>query len=254
MLKFTVVNIITIIAVVLIQLFSLSIIFYILVFILWLIVTAIGSLHIRWNYHLNSLIANYKIDNNQVSITFDDGPHPEFTPKVLELLREYNVKASFFCIGENIEKHPELFQRIINEGHTIGNHTYSHSNGIGFMKTSNLILEMQQTNALIKKISGLEAKLFRPPFGVTNPRIKRAVRTVGLQSIAWSIRSLDTTSKSKESILNSISKRLTKGDVVLLHDTSDKSVEILEQLLLFLKHNKMEAVTVATLFNIKAYA
>jgi len=221
---------------------------------MWLILTTIGSLHIRWNYHLKSLISNYKIEGNQVSITFDDGPHPKFTPKVLELLKEHNVKASFFCIGKNIEKHPELFRQIINEGHTIGNHTYSHSNGIGFMKTSNLILEMQQTNAVIKKITGLNAKLFRPPFGVTNPRIKRAITTVGLQSIAWSIRSLDTTSKSKESILNSISKRLTKGDVVLLHDTSDKSVEILEQLLLFLKQNKMEAVTVATLFNIKAYA
>jgi len=254
MLKFTITNIITVIAVVLIQLFSLSIIFYILVFILWLIVTAIGSLHIRWNYHLNSLIANYKIDNNQVAITFDDGPHPEFTPKVLELLREYNVKASFFCIGKNIEKHPKLFQQIVNEGHTIGNHTYSHSTGIGFMKTSDLILEMQQANAIIKKISGLDAKLFRPPFGVTNPRIKRAVNTVKLQSVAWSIRSLDTTSKPKEQILKAICNKLTKGDVVLLHDTSDKSVEILEQLLLFLKQNKIESVTVATLFNIQAYA
>jgi len=254
MLKFAIVNIITVIAVVLIQLFSLSIIFYVLVIILWLILTTIGSLHIRWNYHLNSLIANYKIEDNQVAITFDDGPHPEFTPKVLELLKEHNVKASFFCIGENIEKHPELFQQIINEGHTIGNHTYSHSNSLGFMKTSNLILEMQQTNAIIKKISGLETKLFRPPFGVTNPRIKRAVHTVKLQSIAWSIRSLDTTSKTKEQILKAICNKLTKGDVVLLHDTSDKSVEILEQLLLFLKQNKMEAVTVATLFNIKAYA
>jgi len=254
MLNFTIVNIITVLAFVLIQLFSLSIIFYVIVIALWLIITTIGSLHIRWNYHLNSLIANHKIDNNQIAITFDDGPHPEFTPKVLELLREYNVKASFFCIGKNIEEHPELFRQIINEGHTIGNHTYSHSNGTGFMKTSNLIFEIQQTNTLIKKISGLDAKLFRPPFGVTNPRIKRALKNVGLQSIAWSIRTLDTTSKSKESILNSISKRLTKGDVVLLHDTSDKSVEILEQLLLFLKQNKMEAVTVATLFNIKAYA
>lgn len=254
MLKFTIINIITVIAVVLIQLFSLSIIFYVLVIILWLILTTIGSLHIRWNYHLMSLIANYKVADNQVAITFDDGPHPDFTPKVLELLREHNVKASFFCIGKNIEKYPELFKQIVNDGHTIGNHTYSHSNGTGFMKTSDLIVELQKTNAIIKKISGLDVKFFRPPFGVTNPRLKRALKNVDLQSIAWSIRSLDTTSKPKELILNSISKRLTKGDVVLLHDTSNKSVEILEQLLLFLKQNKMKSVTVATLFNIKAYA
>jgi len=254
MLKFTIVNIITVLSVVVIQLLSLSIIFYVLVLLVWLALTIIGSFHIRWNYHLNSLIANYKISTNQVAITFDDGPHPYFTPKVLELLREYNAKATFFCIGKNIEKHPELFQQMVNEGHTISNHTYSHANSIGFMKTSDLILEMQKTNSIIKKITGLEAKLFRPPFGVTNPRIKRALKNVGLQSIGWSIRSLDTTSKPKEQILKTICNKLTKGDVVLLHDTSDKSVEILEQLLLFLKQNKMEAVTVATLFNIKAYA
>lgn len=254
MLKFTVINIITVITIVLIYFFSLSITFYILVLILWLILTIIGSLHIRWNYHLNSLIANYNIKDNQVAITFDDGPHPEFTPQVLELLRKYDVKASFFCIGKNIEKHPELFQQIIKEGHIVGNHTYSHSNNIGFMTTSNLILDIKQTNVLIKKISGLNVKLFRPPFGVTNPRFKRALRNVGLQSIAWSIRSLDTTSKPKDHILSTICNKLTKGDVVLLHDTSEKSVEILEQLLLFLKQNKTEAVTVATLFKIKAYA
>ena len=254
MLKFTIVNIITVIAVVLIQLFSLSIIFYVLVFILWLTLTIIGSFHIKWNYHLNSLIANYKIKNNQVAITFDDGPHPDFTPKVLELLREHNAKASFFCIGKNIEKHPELFLKIKSEGHIIGNHTYTHSNSFGFMKTSKLIVELQKTNAIIKKTSGLDANLFRPPFGVTNPRVKKAINTVGLLSIGWSIRSLDTTSRSKKTIVESIEKNLQKGDVILLHDTSDKSVEILEQLLLFLKQNKMEAVTVATLFNIKAYA
>jgi len=218
------------------------------------LITGIGSLHIRWNYHLNSLNSNYSVTKNEIAITFDDGPHPEFTPKVLGLLKANNVKGTFFCIGKHIELHPELFKRIITEGHTIGNHSFNHENDFGFIKTKEVVSELETTNEVIEKVSGLKVKLFRPPFGVTNPRINRGVKAVGLQSIGWSIRSFDTTSKSKNTIVKSIEKKLKKGDVVLLHDTSAKSVEILEQLLLFLKQNKLESVTIDSLFNIKAYA
>jgi peptidoglycan/xylan/chitin deacetylase (PgdA/CDA1 family) len=223
-------------------------------FFLWLLITGIGSLHIRWNYHLNSLNSNYNVTQNEIAITFDDGPHPEFTPKVLDLLKENNVKGTFFCIGKHIESHPELFKRIISEGHTVGNHTFNHENNFGFIKTKHVITELEATNEIIKKVSGLKINLFRPPFGVTNPRIKRGINTIGLQSIGWSIRSFDTTSKSKNTIVKSVEKNIKKGDVILLHDTSEKSVEILEQLLLFLKQNKFESVTIDSLLNIKAYA
>ncbi|NQY30995.1 MAG: polysaccharide deacetylase family protein [Flavobacteriaceae bacterium] len=254
MLKFNTINILTLILVVFFQLISVSIWFYGCLFLVWLTITSIGSLHIRWNYHVNSLNSNYEVAQNEVSITFDDGPHAEFTPKVLELLKVYNVKATFFCIGKHIESNPELFRRIISEGHTVGNHTFNHKNNFGFIKTKEVVRELETTNEIIEKVSGLKAKIFRPPFGVTNPRIKKGINTVGLQSIGWSIRSFDTTSKSKNTIVKSIEKKLQKGDIVLLHDTSDKSVEILEQLLLFLKQNKLESVTIDSLFNIKAYA
>jgi len=214
----------------------------------------IGSVYIRWNYHIKSLHHCHHTSKSEVSITFDDGPHPDFTPKVLDLLKENNAKGTFFCIGKHIESHPELFKRIITEGHTIGNHTFNHENYFGFIKTKEVVSELETTNEVIEKVSGLKVKLFRPPFGVTNPRINRGVKAVGLQSIGWSIRSFDTTSKSKNTIVKSIEKKLKKGDVVLLHDTSAKSVEILEQLLLFLKQNKLESVTIDSLFNIKAYA
>lgn len=254
MLKFNTINISALIIVVVFQFVSVSIWFYACLFLLWLIITIIGSLYIRWNYHVTSLHHNHQVSKNEVSITFDDGPHPEFTPKVLDLLKANNVKGTFFCIGKHIESHPELFKRIISEGHTIGNHTFNHENNFGFIKTKNVITELETTNEIIKKVSGLKTNLFRPPFGVTNPRIKRGVNILGLQSIGWSIRSFDTTSKSKKTIVKSIEKKLKKGDVILLHDTSDKSVEILEQLLVFMKQNKLESVTVDSLFNIKAYA
>ena len=79
----------------------------------FLTLTIIGSFHIRWNFFLKAKHHNYKINKNEVALTFDDGPHPEFTPKVLDLLNKYNSKATFFCIGKNIEKHPDIVERIL---------------------------------------------------------------------------------------------------------------------------------------------
>lgn len=189
-----------------------------------------------------------------MAITFDDGPHPEFTPKVLGLLEQYGAKATFFCIGKSIEAHPELFKEILVQGHTIGNHTYSHDHRFGFFKTPIVITELEATNLAIQQLTGVFPKLYRPAFGVTNPRIRRAVAKLKLTVIGWNIRSLDTTKRSKEQVLRRITTKVSKGDVILLHDTSQKTVEVLEQLLLFLKQQDLESVTIDSLFNIKAYA
>jgi len=225
-----------------------------LLFICWLLLTIAGSAFIGWNYHFKSLNSNSTINKNQIAITFDDGPNLEFTPQVLKLLNVFNAKATFFCIGKNIESNPELFKKIIAENHTIGNHTYSHTNSFGFLNTEKVVSELEQTNAIIKEHSGLEVLLYRPAFGVTNPNIKRAVKTLGLQSIGWNKRSLDTRNLSEKAILNRITKNIKKGDVILLHDSSHKTIAVLEQLLLFLQEQKIESVTIDTLFEIKAYA
>ena len=258
MLKFTIINIIAILSFVVLLLlhsyFAFSIFYLLILLILWFVITAFGSGFIGWNYHLDSLNSNSSIQKNQVAITFDDGPHPKFTSQALDLLRENNSKATFFCIGENIKKYPQLFQQIIDEGHTIGNHTYSHPNSFGFLKTKVLIAEISKTNELVYQLLGLKLRLFRPAFGVTNPRIKRAVKHVKMQSIGWNKRSLDTTGRSEAVILNRIIKKLNKGDIILLHDTNKKSILVLEQLLIFLNQQKIESVTINSLFNIKAYA
>ncbi len=233
---------------------NISLWFYVCLAAVWFIFTVIGSFHIRWDYHLKSLNSNKAIKENRVAITFDDGPHPEFTPMVLSLLKEYHTKATFFCIGKHVEQYPELFKSIIEQGHTVGNHTYSHSNAFGFFKTKKVVEELQQTNAIVKNVTGLNMSLYRPAFGVTNPRIRKALKITGLQSIGWNVRSLDTTSRSSETVLNRITKNLSKGDVILLHDSSLKTVTILEQLLLFLKQQNLESVSIDSLFKIKAYA
>lgn len=254
MLKFKTVN--SVLGVLLLILVCLNVSYWYLlgVIICWLTLTIVGSFHIRWNYHLESLNENHNIDKNQIAITFDDGPNSEYTLQVLSLLKRYDAKATFFCIGQNIKTNPELLKRIITEGHVIGNHTNTHNENFGFLKEENVVTELLEANAIIKKVTGFEPKLFRPPFGVTNPSIKKAIKRVGLQSIGWSIRTLDTTSKSRQSIIKSIKRNVKIGDVILLHDTSEKSIEILEQLLVFLKEQQIESVTIPTLFNIKAYA
>ncbi|MEH6763902.1 MAG: polysaccharide deacetylase family protein [Aequorivita antarctica] len=227
---------------------------YVLFVLIWFIITAIGSFQVKWNYHLQSFNHNYKISENLISITFDDGPNPEFTPKVLSLLKKHQAKATFFLIGKKVEKHPDLVRQILTEGHTIANHSYSHSKNFGFFSAEKIATELMQTNSLLKEITGKELKLFRPPFGVTNPNIKKALRRTGHQSIGWSKRSYDTTNISEEKILKRITSNLKKGDIILLHDSSAKTVAVLEQLLLFLQSHKLQSVQVDRLLEMEAYA
>ncbi len=227
---------------------------YLLFVLIWILITVIGSFQIKWNYHLDSLNHNYKTSENWVSITFDDGPNPEFTPKILALLKQYNAKATFFLIGKNAEKYPELVQQILNDGHTIGNHSFTHASSFGIYSAEKIEAELTETNSLLKKLTGKDLKLFRPPFGVTNPNIKKALKNTGHFSIGWSKRSFDTTRLSTAKIFKRITSRLKKGDIILLHDSSAKTVLVLEQLLLFLQLYKLHAVPVDRLLEIEAYA
>ena len=233
---------------------SISFLWIFVLGLVWLTLTIIGSFHIRWNYFLKAKHDNYQINENAVAITFDDGIHSEFTPKVLKLLFDYNAKATFFLIGNQLEDKEEILKNIIQQGHTIGNHTYSHSNNFGFLKTKDVISDLKKSQAIVEDLVGLKMNLFRPAFGVTNPRIAKAVKSLQLIAIGWSIRSLDTTKISKEKILNNITKNLNKGDVILLHDTSQKTVEVLEQLLVFLENRKLKSITIDQLHKLKAYA
>lgn len=227
---------------------------YVLFVVLWIAITAIGSFQIKMNYHLQSLNHNYKTSENHISITFDDGPHPDFTPKILALLKEKKAKATFFLIGKKVAQHPKIVQQILEDGHTIGNHSYSHSQGFGFFSADKIISELKETDATVNTLTGKKMKLFRPPFGVTNPNIKKALRTSGHHSIGWSKRSLDTALLSEEMIYKRITTNLKKGDIVLLHDSSAKTVAVLERFLLFLESHQLQSVPVDQLLKIKAYA
>lgn len=226
---------------------------YSLFFLSWFIITVCGSFFIRWNYHYKSLHSNQNIKSNLVAITFDDGPNPEYTPQVLNLLKKHNAKATFFCVGKHVKNNPDLFKAIIDGGHTVGNHTFSHDRSFGFFNEEEVSNELCKTIDLVKDISGLQMKLYRPAFGVTNPSIEKSVKKLHLTSIGWNVRSLDTTPRNENRVLKRITSKISKGDIVLLHDTSEKSVRVLERLLLFLDEKKLKSVTVDQILHTKAY-
>jgi peptidoglycan-N-acetylglucosamine deacetylase len=225
---------------------------FLLVFLTWLGLTSWGSFDIRLAYFVKTLCHNQNEKAQRIAITFDDGPH-EITEQVLDLLHKHHAKASFFCIGNQIEKHPEVLKRIINEGHTIGNHTFSHSNLFGFFSAKEITEEITKTDALLSLFINKRIKMFRPPFGVTTPNVAKAVANTKHHVIGWNIRSLDTVTEDENEIFERVKKRVKPGGIILLHDTSLKTVNVLERLLLFLQSENYEIITVDQLLNIEPY-
>ncbi len=215
---------------------SLSILFFIYTFFLFL-----GSYNICSNFYLNVFCKSNTV-NNKIALTFDDGPHQEYSIEILNILKNFNIKATFFIIGEKAEKNTDLIKAIIDHGHALGNHTFKHSPVFDFYRTSKVISELEKTNKILEKISGDKIRYFRPPYGVTNPNIAKAVKRKALKAIGWSIRSLDTV-KKKEIIQKRIQK-VKSGDIVLFHDTKKVTVEILEDFLRLCKRKKLEIVTI----------
>ncbi|WP_156833740.1 polysaccharide deacetylase family protein [Christiangramia salexigens] len=187
-----------------------------------------------------------------VGLSFDDGP-VENTLRILEVLDRHAVKAAFFCIGENIKTNPEIFKEIIKRGHIVGNHTYSHSKFLGIFSRDGWLSEIKRCDEIAKDIAGVKMELFRPPFGILNPKTKRALKITGHKVIGWSIRPYDAITGSEDLILKRITKNIEKGDLILLHDNMDKTVAILEQLLVILKEQNFGVVRPDELFDINAY-
>jgi peptidoglycan/xylan/chitin deacetylase (PgdA/CDA1 family) len=226
--------------------------YFVFVGCLWFLIVFWGSTFIASNYHVKTYCSNPLETEKKIALTFDDGPH-EMTVLVMDVLRKYNAKATFFCIGKNIEAYPDILKRAIEEGHTVGNHSYSHSPFFDFYGKNQVIAEIEQTDALIESVVGKKTTLFRPPYGVTNPSIRRALGVTKHKTIGWNIRSLDGVVKKENFLLDRIIKRIKPGGIVLLHDTSIQTVNVLEQLLSYLKTNNYTVVPLEELLNIKAY-
>lgn len=189
-----------------------------------------------------------------VALTFDDGPHPVYTQQVLELLDRHQVKASFFCIGKNATEHPEIVKQIHEAGHVVGNHSFTHAPTIDFYNKAKWLEELRQTDAAIAQAMSLRPRFFRPPYGVTTPHLANAIRTSGHHVVGWRVRPYDTmASRSPGHIAQTILKKVKSGAIILLHDSHDRIIPVLEQLLPELHQRGYTLVTVAKLINQDAY-
>ena len=189
-----------------------------------------------------------------VALTFDDGPDPVWTPRVLDVLAEFGVRATFFVVGSRAERCPELVRRIVAEGHILGNHTRSHSARLPLCSARRLGRELEHTRQTVERLTGLRMALFRPPFGVTNPAVARAVRRGGYRAVGWSIRALDTAAAtSRERVVRRTVGALHDGAVILLHDRCEGADELVRAVLVALQERGYVLRTIDELFDIEAY-
>ncbi len=220
--------------------------------VIWLMITALGAFNIQWNFFLNA-IHHGQPTKHQIALTFDDGPHPIYTPQVLALLEAHGVQATFFCIGKHVTQYPELLEQLDNQGHIVANHTFTHAATIDFHSTKKWLQELRETDVAIANTIGKTPLFFRPPYGVTTPHLANAIDQTGHTAIGWRVRPYDTLQRPPLQIVKTILKQTQPGDIILLHDTHDQIAATLEQLLPELKKRKFEMVTMDKLIQQHAY-
>lgn len=176
----------------------------------------------------SSLIWKIPTKKNVLYLTFDDGPTEKVTREILEILKTENVKATFFCVGKNVEKHPDLFSRIKEEGHAVGNHTHTHLNGWKTNKTQYL-KNIDEANRVIR------SNLFRPPYGKLNWRSKRDLQK-NYKIVMWGVAGGDFDySLSTKEVVKNVINNVTPGSIVVLHDNQKFKSKTLEALPVIIK-------------------
>ena len=185
----------------------------------------------------------------KIALTFDDGPHPRYTERILDILDKYNVKATFFVIGVNIQNYPAPLKKICEKGHEIGNHSFSHDNQ-NDLNSQNAISEMKKCQDLIVETVGVVPKVFRPPRGACNTEVIKAAELLGYSVALWSVDTLDWKGTPASIIASSVEDQVHGGDIILMHDyTSLKNTtcDALEIMIPKLLDEGYEFVTVSEL-------
>lgn len=196
---------------------------------------------------------------NVVSITFDDGPSPQYTPKILDILKEKKVKATFFLTGKHVEKYPDVARRILAEGHEIGNHTYSHKEMFALTKKV-ADREIGKAEQAIIDILGVRPTLFRPPRGIYSNTIRALLVKKGYDIVLWTISSVDWRNIPSSRITARIQRFVHNGAIILFHDSGAlikreggkrvNTVKALPEVIDMLKNNNYKIVTVGTLIEL----
>ncbi|MDR9796237.1 polysaccharide deacetylase family protein [Aeribacillus pallidus] len=176
-----------------------------------------------------------------VALTFDDGPHPKYTTEILDLLKSYHAKATFFVIGQRVNFYPNIVKRIGSEGHEICNHSFSHKD-FTTLKKEKILEEINMTDQEIFKASGLKANCVRPPYGAVNQKVRSAIEK---PIILWTVDTLDWKTDDPKKVLKIVQAKTKNGSIILMHDIHSSTVEALKLILPYLKQQGYEFVTVS---------
>ena len=201
---------------------------------------------IKTNYLIKKLFSKYIWDipntQNKIYLTFDDGPTPEITEWVLDELKKHSVKATFFCIGKNIQENPTLFKKIIDEGHSIGNHTMNHLNGWK-TPTDIFVNNISLCSAIIEEFKSQKTLLFRPPYGKIKSQQAKLLLAQGYKIIMWDVLSADFDQTiTKEKCVENVISNIKSGSIIVFHDSIKASQNLkhtLPKVLHYIENNKL---------------
>lgn len=154
----------------------------------------------------------------EIALTFDDGPDPEVTPRLLDILDAHSARATFFCIAHEAQRFPALTRAIIARGHGIENHSLVHSTAIGFFGWSRLRREIEDAQHALADLTGTLPRYYRPPFGVRTPLTEPVLARLGLHCVGWNVRSYDTVDENGIRVAARVLRRMAPGSIVLMHD------------------------------------
>ena len=157
-------------------------------------------------------------DAQQIAITIDDGPNPQVTPAVLDILDEASARATFFCIGQAVETYPHLAREIVRRGHAIENHSYAHRHHFSLMGLSQLRSEISRAQNVISQVTGRIPVYFRAPAGLRSPLLDPVLQRLNLQLVSWTRRGFDTVVTDPNKVQRKLERNLSAGDILLLHD------------------------------------
>ena len=154
----------------------------------------------------------------EIAITIDDGPDPEVTPRVLDVLAAFEARASFFCIGERVTRYPDLAQEIVRRGHSVENHSQRHRHSFSLLGPRRMAAEIAQAQESITQVTGQSPRFFRAPAGLRNPFLEPILQGLKLQLVSWTRRGFDTVNADADDVYRRLSRSLLDGDILLLHD------------------------------------
>jgi peptidoglycan/xylan/chitin deacetylase (PgdA/CDA1 family) len=184
-----------------------------------------------------------------IAFTFDDGPDPATTPRVLETLARHSARATFFVIGHKAEAHPELIVAMHEGGHALGVHTYRHERSYAFKSVNKIAHDLQRCREVLRRLTGQDVRLFRPPIGHVSPRTAAGAKLAQMILVGWTLRALDGLKRTtKEQVIARLAERLGDGAIVLLHDAAEQGertpagVDALDALLAIARQHGLECV------------